>query len=467
MVEGIDDPDIQGHLESPVARLALTNGFVRDDRAAREERWVKPLSNGKAARLCARSLSESGREWTFFLIESNGKCEQLATGNDMVMNHLLGALLRRIATPGGPVREARNRRAVPALPPEDEPNDVVRQYVNSKIPNVAPYLILMRYMREADMYVSGQVTRTDHHYSHEHSTTFALEVSDMPPEHEAEIEAAANEAEEMIAEEIVDINHKIYKALEREWDYLNSDEAVEEMIHANEYEFTEEGEREDGGGFQFDQLADDAKETARDWYREGGFDYEWWDSIEDEWKVEIEEMGFQNVDIAFSGFSSQGDGASFTGNRFDLKKWTEWFFSNKPTERGHPYSDDLFLKEAKAEREPAPIPAVDDPEQFIQREVAQRAEPIKTMDVWGRRWYRRGAGGVYCKAYVYINDKLVHTTAEQYGYGDHYLTLAADWLERHGYTNREHPSEGLWRTAQRMGFKLNYQVTDVKRERDL
>ena len=343
MVEGIDDPDIQGHLESPVARLALTNGFVRDDRAAREERWVKPLSNGKAARLCARSLSESGREWTFFLIESNGKCEQLATGNDMVMNHLLGALLRRIATPVGPMREARNRRAVPALPPEDEPNDVVRQYVNSKIPNVAPYLILMRYMREADMYVSGQVTRTDHHYSHEHSTTFALEVSDMPPEHEAEIEAAANEAEEMIAEEIVDINHKIYKALEREWDYLNSDEAVEEMIHANEYEFTEEGEREDGGGFQFDQLADDAKETARDWYREGGFDYEWWDSIEDEWKVEIEEMGFQNVDIAFSGFSSQGDGASFTGNRFDLKKWTEWFFSNKPTERGHPYSDDLFL----------------------------------------------------------------------------------------------------------------------------
>jgi hypothetical protein len=118
----------------------------------------------------------------------------------------------------------------------------------------------------------------------------------------------------------------------------------------------------------------------------------------------------------------------------------------------------------------APKPAVadpDDPAAFIGREVARRAEPIQKLEVYGRRWFRRGAGGVYCTARIYINDKLVHTTPEMYGYGDHYLTLAADWLERNGYINRQHPSEPLWQTAQKMGFKFDRSVEDVRRERDL
>ena len=31
--------------------------------------------------------------------------------------------------------------------------------------------------------------------------------------------------------------------------------------------------------YQFDELSDDAKENARDWWRSSGLDYEWWDSI--------------------------------------------------------------------------------------------------------------------------------------------------------------------------------------------
>lgn len=114
-----------------------------------------------------------------------------------------------------------------------------------------------------------------------------------------------------------------------------------------------------------------------------------------------------------------------------------------------------------------PIPAEDDPEAYVKGEVARRAEPIKKLEVQGRRWYRRGAGGVYCKAYIYINDKLEHVTSEQGGYGEHYLTLAADWLERNGYTQRRHRSEPLWQTAQQMGFEFIRNVTDVRRERDL
>lgn len=336
------------------------------------------------------------------------------------------------------------------------------QYVQSKVPNVGPYLLLMRYMRENHIYVGGRVTRRDHHYVHERTTTFKLEVADIPDNVLAEVEAAANEAEKMIAEEIVDINHKIYKALEREWDWLNSDENVDETITANRYEFDEIGNREDGGGYQFAQLDNHAKEVARNWYREGGLDYNWWD-ITDEWKTEIEEMGFQNVDIAFSGFYSQGDGASFTGNHFDLNKWTEWFFSNKPTERGHPYSDDLFLKEALPVDDPDDP---DDPEMVIRREVAFRSVPINSIRVLGKRWFRRGPGTTYHSAYIWINNKLVHVIPFAYGYGHQYLYNAFEWLKNHGFVDMGE-NEAPWQVAQRMGFHLDYEVEDVPRKADL
>lgn len=31
--------------------------------------------------------------------------------------------------------------------------------------------------------------------------------------------------------------------------------------------------------YTFDELSDKAKEKARDWYREGALDYDWWDSV--------------------------------------------------------------------------------------------------------------------------------------------------------------------------------------------
>jgi hypothetical protein len=145
IIEGIDDPEgfgLQAHMDSPVARLALTNGFVRDDRFESEERYVKKLSNGQEAWLRTRPRSEfdepetldprdpqrhGGREWEFLLVKpavvcqycnnprtkATGRCphchktvgvrqyhehEQLARANEVVMNYLLGALLQRLAT---------------------------------------------------------------------------------------------------------------------------------------------------------------------------------------------------------------------------------------------------------------------------------------------------------------------------------------------------------------------------------
>jgi hypothetical protein len=123
-------------------------------------------------------------------------------------------------------------------------------------------------------------------------------------------------------------------------------------------------------------------------------------------------------------------------------------------------------KAARLAAETPDVQSLDDPEMFVKAEVAKRAEPIKKLEIAGRRWYRRGAGGVYCKAYIYINDKLVHVTPEQYGYGDHYLTLATQWLRENGYIDLDERDQ-IWRLRDEKKFELNYYVTDVKRERDL
>lgn len=47
--------------------------------------------------------------------------------------------------------------------------------------------------------------------------------------------------------------------------------------------------------------------------------FEWYEFILDEWTEKLEKMGFINPKINFSGFYSQGDGASFTCDAIDIK----------------------------------------------------------------------------------------------------------------------------------------------------
>jgi hypothetical protein len=74
--------------------------------------------------------------------------------------------------------------------------------------------------------------------------------------------------------------------------------------------------------FEFDELSDAAKEKAREWYREGNLDYKWWDSTFDDAKAAGKYIGIDVDDIRFSGFWSQGDGASFAGS-YEYRKGGE------------------------------------------------------------------------------------------------------------------------------------------------
>lgn len=80
--------------------------------------------------------------------------------------------------------------------------------------------------------------------------------------------------------------------------------------------------------FRIDELSDAAKEKARGWYRETGFDYDWYDFVYDDFGRVCELLGIRLDTIPvrlfgggmrrkpciwFSGFWSQGDGACFEG----------------------------------------------------------------------------------------------------------------------------------------------------------
>lgn len=80
--------------------------------------------------------------------------------------------------------------------------------------------------------------------------------------------------------------------------------------------------------YSFAELSHEAQERARDWYREGTLDYDWYDFVYQEFETVCEMIGVtlktstvrlmgggarQRPNIYFRGFSSQGDGACFEG----------------------------------------------------------------------------------------------------------------------------------------------------------
>ena len=71
--------------------------------------------------------------------------------------------------------------------------------------------------------------------------------------------------------------------------------------------------------YKYQDLSDSAKETARQWYLEG-MDYEWWEGVYEMVIEDGKEKGFYINEIFFSGFHSQGDGASWIG-QVDVGAW--------------------------------------------------------------------------------------------------------------------------------------------------
>jgi hypothetical protein len=66
--------------------------------------------------------------------------------------------------------------------------------------------------------------------------------------------------------------------------------------------------------FQYDELTPAAQQRAREWFRSGDDSHERWSEfVTMDLKTVAAFMGWTVKDTFFSGFSSQGDGAKFTG----------------------------------------------------------------------------------------------------------------------------------------------------------
>ena len=95
--------------------------------------------------------------------------------------------------------------------------------------------------------------------------------------------------------------------------------------------------------YTFDELPDAAKEKAREWFRESYNHEEWWDCTECDCMDIAKILGIDIDNIYFSGFSSQGDGAQFTGSYAYAKGSTKAIREHAPLDTAlHAIADDLF-----------------------------------------------------------------------------------------------------------------------------
>ena len=84
------------------------------------------------------------------------------------------------------------------------------------------------------------------HYHHENSCQHNLSFEGDNSDHENIcdlFDLYHDDLEEFIIEEYKDIARELYRTLEKDYEHRTSDEAVQETIEANEYEFNEDGTR--------------------------------------------------------------------------------------------------------------------------------------------------------------------------------------------------------------------------------
>ena len=94
-----------------------------------------------------------------------------------------------------------------------------------------------RRSRSATFFQLHGTIRTRGNYCHEHS--MAIEVERDSPTWQPMTDGA----EDTVIEALRDLARWLYRQLEREYDYLTSDDAVDESIAVNQYTFTAQGRR--------------------------------------------------------------------------------------------------------------------------------------------------------------------------------------------------------------------------------
>jgi len=72
--------------------------------------------------------------------------------------------------------------------------------------------------------------------------------------------------------------------------------------------------------YELNELSLDAKKKALEKHRDFNTDDEYWyRRVFETWEEKLKEMGFEGIEIHFTGFWNQGDGASFTAEGINIR----------------------------------------------------------------------------------------------------------------------------------------------------
>lgn len=86
---------------------------------------------------------------------------------------------------------------------------------------------------------------------------------------------------------------------------------------------------------------------------------------------------------------------------------------------------------------------------------------IESLEIYGKRWFQKSYGNTYHTATVVVNGEELKSGIT-YGYGNHYLTTAAELLKANGYDIPDDNGKAF-----AMMIKYEHSATDVKRKKDL
>jgi len=99
--------------------------------------------------------------------------------------------------------------------------------------------------------------------------------------------------------------------------------------------------------------------------------------------------------------------------------------------------------------------------------ISGTPKKIKSIEIWGKKWFQKSYGNTYHKVRVYVNDELIGTSPISYGYGDSFFQTAEEVLKKHGYLKRKDPMTPLWKYCKERGIQFKGYAIEVKTEREL
>jgi hypothetical protein len=88
---------------------------------------------------------------------------------------------------------------------------------------------------------------------------------------------------------------------------------------------------------------------------------------------------------------------------------------------------------------------------------------IRSVFVECREWFDKSGGNSYFSARIWINGKWRITLPFQYGYGDHFKSVAVRALVAKGFVPKQYENLGLWVIADVMQFDLYTAKAETKK----